>query len=104
MLSILTLTVLFHLAPALPPPEDPPVYWPCPPHNPLTEYHLWTSTQWDPACFRTYMGTYLNAIHDYWAWVDGCAPGDCDCYAAAWAAFTAKMEEAENALRHCSLT
>lgn len=102
MISILTLAVLSHLAPLNM--TDPPVYGPCPAHNPNTEYHLWTSNLWDQACYRIYYGAYLDAKRLYWLDIGACPPGDCDCYAAAWERFLGRMEAAENELRWCSPT
>ena len=102
MFTALTIVATSILAP--PPPGAPPVYGPCPAHNPLTEYQLWVSGAWDQNCYNIYVGTYLNAITVYWNQIAACPPGDCACYAWAWQGFLAEMDAAEDALRVCSPT
>lgn len=76
-------------------PEGPPVYGPCAPTNPITNYTPIPEGFYDQACWYTYEATYTGQLGIYWARIEQCPAGDCACYAAAWAQFLAAMDQAE---------
>ena len=85
-----------------PPPNDPPVQYPCAIPNPDILYVPFEGTG---ECYLLYrLGVAADTIA-YYAWIeDHCAGGDCACYAEGWARFLANVSIHEDGLMDCILS
>lgn len=84
-------------------PEDPPVYGPCAPMNPLTQYIPFdhNGLLWSWQCYLAYKAELQGQIVAYWARIARCDAWDCACYKAEWEQFERNMREAEIQLVEC---
>lgn len=84
-------------------PEDPPVYGPCAPMNPLTQYIPFdhNGLLWSWQCYLAYKAELQGQIVAYWVAISRCPAGDCACYKEAWDQFERNMREAEIQLVEC---
>ena len=98
-----TMVTPVSLAVAVAAPEDPPVYGPCAPMNPLTQYIPFdhNGLLWSWQCYLLYKAELQGQIAAYWVRIARCDAWDCACYKAEWEQFERNMREAEIQLVEC---